>query len=177
MIMASINIRTAQESDLGQLMALSEAADEAAHWTRQQWLDIFRSQNPARLAWIAEAAPAEVDATNVEATELHTVEALEPEALVVGFLVAQSGGPDWELENIAVLPEFRRQGVAGGLLSALLAQARSLLAERILLEVRASNKPAIRLYQASGFQLLARRRDYYRNPAEDAIILVYAFRD
>ncbi len=160
-------------------MFLSEAAGEAAHWTRQQWLDIFRSQNPARVAWIAETATAEVDAANVEATELDldAVEATEAEVRTVGFLVAQNGGPEWELENIAVLPEFRRKGVAGGLLSALLVQARSLLAERILLEVRASNQPAIRLYHASGFQILARRRDYYRNPSEDAIILVYPFRD
>jgi ribosomal-protein-alanine N-acetyltransferase len=75
------------------------------------------------------------------------------------------------LENIAVLPECRRQGVAGALLSALLSQARRQHAERILLEVRASNEAAIHLYLANGFQTLARRRDYYRNPQEDAVIL------
>lgn len=158
-----IKIRLAQESDLPQLTALSESAGEAAHWTRQQWLDIFHSQNPPRLAWIAEAW----------ATEFK----IEPEVRAIGFLVAQNGGPEWELENIAVLPEFRRKGVACGLLSALLAQARSLRAERILLEVRASNHAAIRLYHASGFQSLARRREYYRNPPEDAIILQYPFQD
>jgi ribosomal-protein-alanine N-acetyltransferase len=79
------------------------------------------------------------------------------------------------LENIAVLPPYRRQGVARTLLSALLLHARSLLAERILLEVRASNQAAIRFYQASGFQTLARRRDYYSNPTEDALILVHLF--
>lgn len=167
-----MKVRLAQESDLGQLTALSEAAGEAAHWTRQQWLDIFQSQNPVRLAWIAEVGTAEVEATEGKATGT-----AEPALRAIGFLVAQNGGPEWELENIAVLPEFRRKGVACGLLSALLAQARSLRAERILLEVRASNHAAIRLYHASGFQMLARRRDYYRNPSEDAIILEYPFRD
>jgi [ribosomal protein S18]-alanine N-acetyltransferase len=149
-----MKIRIARESDLPQLISLSDSAGEAAHWTRQQWLDIFHSQTPSRLAWIAEA---ERGAGGQAA----------------GFLVAQTGAPEWELENIAVLPEYRRQGVARALLSALLAQARSLLAERILLEVRASNEAAIRLYHASGFQTLARRRDYYRNPSEDAIILAH----
>ncbi len=168
----SVKIRRAQESDLGQLTALSEAAGEAAHWTRQQWLDIFHSQNPPRLAWIAEVGTAGVEGTEGKATGT-----AEAELRAVGFLVAQNGGPEWELENIAVLPEFRRKGVAGGLLAALLAHARALLAERILLEVRASNHAAIRLYHASGFQLLARRREYYRNPHEDAMILKYSFRD
>jgi ribosomal-protein-alanine acetyltransferase len=154
-------IRLARESDLGQLMAMSEAAGEAAHWTPQQWLDIFRSQNPARLAWVAEV----------------TGTAAEDAVRAIGFLVAQTSGPEWELENIAVLPEFRRHGVACRLLSAFLAQARSQQAERILLEVRASNHPAIRLYEASGFQPLARRRDYYRNPPEDAIILLHSLQN
>lgn len=165
--MTGIKIRLARESDLPQLTALSEAAGEAAHWTQQQWRDIFHSQTPARLAWIAEAATPATEAAESAENELHAV----------AFLVAQNGGPDWELENIAVLPEFRRRGVAGSLLSALLVQARALRAERILLEVRASNQAAIRLYQANGFQPLARRQAYYGNPTEDAMILEHSFRN
>jgi ribosomal-protein-alanine N-acetyltransferase len=151
---SGIRIRFARESDIPQLTAISEAADSAAHWTAQQWLDIFRSQMPARLAWVAED------------------EALQQ---TVGFLIAQNSCPEWELENVAVLPEFRRRGVGRLLLSALLDRARSTLAERIILEVRASNHAAVCLYNLSGFQELARRRNYYRNPEEDALILVHAF--
>jgi ribosomal-protein-alanine N-acetyltransferase len=152
-----MNIRLANESDLQQLKSISEAAGSAAQWTGQQWLEIFRPQTPSRLAWIAEAGNAE--------DQIHGI----------GLLVAQNVGPEWELENIAVLPAYRRQGIGLGLLSALLAQARSSRAERILLEVRASNQSAIRFYEASGFQLLARRGEYYRNPVEDALILEYLF--
>jgi [ribosomal protein S18]-alanine N-acetyltransferase len=152
-----MKIRLANESDLPKLQALSEAADSAARWTEQQWLEIFQTQIPARFAWIAETM------------------GVENEPQETGFLVAQNIGPEWDLENIAVLPGFRRQGVGLELLSALLTQARSLRAERILLEVRASNQSAIRFYQASGFQLLAERREYYRNPVEDALILEYLF--
>jgi len=158
---AAIHVRLANPSDLPQLKALSQTAEEAAHWTPQQWLDIFHSQTPPRLAWIAEIEPTQATAEN------------PPPA--VGFLIAQHGAPEWELENIAVLPHFRRQGIARALLSALLLHARSLLAERILLEVRASNQAAIRFYQAGGFQNLARRRDYYSNPTEDALIFAYPF--
>jgi ribosomal-protein-alanine acetyltransferase len=156
---AGFNIRLANNSDLAQLRAISEAAGSAAHWTPQQWQDIFQTKIPMRLAWVAEwVAEDGID-----------------EAQGIGFLVAQNGGPEWELENIAVLPAFRCQGVGRELLSALQRQAGALLAQRILLEVRASNQSAIRLYNASGFQLLARRRDYYRDPTEDALVLVHQF--
>jgi ribosomal-protein-alanine acetyltransferase len=150
-----MEIRRAFLADLPQLEAISAAVTSAAQWTRQQWLDIFRTQTPARLAWIAEDRNA------------------PDQGQGIGFLVARNLGPEWELENIAVLPAFHRQGVGRALLSALLAQARARQAERILLEVRASNQPAIRLYNSSGFQLLARRGNYYQNPNEDALILVH----
>jgi ribosomal-protein-alanine N-acetyltransferase len=164
-----MRIRLAQASDVPQLMAMSEADAGAAHWSQQQWLDIFKAEiekaeiekaeighgeNAARMAWVAEAGIAEAEAGGI------------------GFLVAQNCGPEWELENIAVLPDCRRRGVGLGLMAALLAQARGLRAERILLEVRESNEAAIRLYEVSGFEMLARRRDYYRNPPEDALIMV-----
>jgi len=149
-----MRIRRAQESDLDLLKALSEAVDTSSQWTPQQWLEIFRTESPLRLTWLAEE---EVGESFGRAT---------------GFLVALNGGPDWELENIAVLPEFHRQGIGLGLLRALLGEARSQLAGRILLEVRASNQAAIGFYRANGFELLTRRRDYYTGPTEDALILV-----
>jgi ribosomal-protein-alanine N-acetyltransferase len=166
-----MKIRLAHESDLAQLMAMGEAADSAAHWTRQQWLDIFHTQSPARLAWVAEQV---AEQTADEITGQIAADRLaESGVRGVGFLVGRNGGPEWELENIAVLPVFRRCGVGRELLSALLRHARSLGAERILLEVRASNQSAIRFYKLSGFEQCARRRDYYRAPEEDALILVH----
>jgi ribosomal-protein-alanine N-acetyltransferase len=154
-----MEIRLATEADLSQLAAISEVAGSAAHWTSHQWQDIFHTKIPARLAWIAE-------------------DRSEDDPRACGFLVAQigvaqNGGPEWELENIAVLPEYRRRGLARRLLSALLKQARLQGAERIFLEVRESNLAAIRLYEAAGFQQLGRRREYYLNPTEDALTLVH----
>jgi ribosomal-protein-alanine N-acetyltransferase len=161
-----MNIRLATPADLPQLVAISNSAGSAAHWSPQQWLDIFHSQIPARLAWIAE----QTERRRLPRTEAVGPEAPAPGVFAIGFLVAQCGNPEWELENIAVLPDFRQRGVGVALLSALLEEARIRHAERILLEVRASNQSAIRLYTLAGFQLIARRRDYYRNPVDDALL-------
>lgn len=165
---SGFTIRLAQASDLPQLRAISEAVGSAARWTQPQWLAIFQTEIPARLAWIAQA---EIASDEMARDGMPA----EAEMRGVGFLVAQDGGPDWELENIAVLPDYRRRGVGHALLSALLAQASSRQAERILLEVRASNQSAIHFYTASGFQHLALRREYYQHPPEDAQILVHTF--
>ncbi len=166
-----MKIRLAHISDLPQLKAISQADRSAAHWSQQQWLDIFHSQFPARLAWIAEDLEAENPSHGVE-FPIAGFPIVGPP--IAGFLVAQTG-PEWELENIVVSPEFRRRGVGRALLSALLDEARARRAERVLLEVRVSNQAAIHLYRRSGFQQLACRRDYYRDPIEDALVMVHSY--
>lgn len=167
-----MNIRLATEADVAQLVAISNSTSSAAHWSQPQWLDIFRSQSPARLAWIAEQPERRrvPRAQSSPEAEPGGQEVPNREIFAFGFLVAQCGGAEWELENIAVLPALRRRGVGAALLGTLLEEARTRQAERILLEVRASNQAAIRLYGQAGFQLLARRRGYYQNPEEDALL-------
>lgn len=75
------------------------------------------------------------------------------------------------INNLAVLPAWRRRGVARALLSAVLAEARRLGAVRATLEVRASNQAARALYERAGFRPAGLRRGYYTNPVEDALIL------
>ena len=181
-----IMIRRSSLDELPELMAVGQAAIYAARWSEQQWRDIFGTQNPLRLAWTAWdcgacANEAGMALTGIPAAEpgspapLGVAESLSQAASprVVGFLVAQCGGAEWELENMAVLPAFRRLGAGSALLAVLLAEAAARKAERILLEVRPSNEAAIRLYRQGGFELLARRPGYYRDPAEDALIMVH----
>ena len=73
--------------------------------------------------------------------------------------------------NIAVHPDYRNQGVATGLIVGLIEELRKRGSHCLTLEVRASNETAIRLYRTLGFQEAGRRRNYYRNPREDALIL------
>src|SRR6266540_2130790 len=163
-----IMVRRSSLDELPGLMAISQAAIYAARWTEQQWRDIFYTQNPPRLAWTAwefigpldgsAIVPTGAKAAAVPSATGATDDPSGPRAAsprAVGFLVAQCGGAEWELENMAVLPAFRRRGAGLALLVALLAEARTRGAERILLEVRPSNQAAICLYGQGGFELLA----------------------
>jgi len=75
------------------------------------------------------------------------------------------------INNLAVLPEHRRAGVASALLERVLADAASRGAHRATLEVRASNDAALRLYDRFGFAVTTTRRGYYTRPDEDALVL------
>lgn len=72
---------------------------------------------------------------------------------------------------LAIHPQFQHQGLGSILLLALLKAARDRGLEQATLEVRASNQAALGLYQRFGFQTAGRRRRYYANPQEDALIL------
>jgi len=75
------------------------------------------------------------------------------------------------INNLAVLPEWRRRGVATALLDHVLREGARLGARRAALEVRRSNEPARRLYERFGFSVEGVRRAYYTRPVEDAIVL------
>jgi ribosomal-protein-alanine N-acetyltransferase len=75
------------------------------------------------------------------------------------------------INNFAVHPEWRRQGLGRRLLAFVLDAAEAAGAPRATLEVRASNLPAIGLYMAGGFVVAGRRAAYYTHPVEDALIL------
>jgi len=92
-------------------------------------------------------------------------------AAVVGYVGSQSVLGAADMMNIAVHPDWRRQGVAGKLILALIAGLQERNVCSLMLEVRASNDPARLLYEKLGFQQAGRRPGYYRNPREDALIL------
>ena len=76
-----------------------------------------------------------------------------------------------DMMNIAVHPDFRRQGVARALILALIGELKKRGSRCLTLEVRASNDPARALYESLGFAHVGTRRNYYQNPKEDALIL------
>ena len=77
-----------------------------------------------------------------------------------------------QVTNIAVHPEAQRQGVGHALVEAMLREARNRGLAEISLEVRASNAAAIGLYERFGFAVAGRRRHFYRDPAEDALVML-----
>ena len=75
------------------------------------------------------------------------------------------------VDNIAVFPQFRGQGIGEALTRALVEYMRCAALEFLTLEVRASNLPAISLYEKLGFRQEGRRKNFYRHPTEDARIM------
>jgi ribosomal-protein-alanine N-acetyltransferase len=90
---------------------------------------------------------------------------------VAGYVVLLLALPDADLANIAVAARSRRKGVGAALVSAALSAARGANVENVYLEVRESNRGAIALYERAGFAPFGRRRRYYRDPTEDAMVL------
>lgn len=90
---------------------------------------------------------------------------------VVGYIGSQSSIDEADVMNVAVQPDFRRQGIAESLISTLVEELKKRGIHALMLEVRASNAPAIALYEKLGFQQVGLRKNYYRNPKEDALIL------
>ncbi|MDD6214374.1 MAG: ribosomal protein S18-alanine N-acetyltransferase [Firmicutes bacterium] len=74
-----------------------------------------------------------------------------------------------QITNVAVLPEFRRKGIASTLVKKIIEEAKD--AETITLEVRESNEPAIRLYERFSFKRMGVRKNFYRLPRENALIM------
>lgn len=91
---------------------------------------------------------------------------------VSGFLAARAAAGEAEILNIAVAIASRRQGVASALLQASLDEFQRSHVSQVFLEVRESNAPAVALYRKFGFAMSGRRKDYYRNPVEDALCLM-----
>ena len=90
---------------------------------------------------------------------------------IVGFIFARILPPEAEILRIAVVPEKRRMGTARTLLLHAMEYLKANGVNRVFLEVRAGNDPARGLYVSSGFRECGIRKNYYRSPDEDAVLM------
>lgn len=164
-----MKIRAAAAVDIALMIELERSSSTAAHWSEQQYLDAFEPPNPGceRLALVAEAASG--GTAKAEAKVENTARSSQVSTLL-GFLVARHISPEWELENIVVAEQARRNGIGAALLRALLDRARQTSGKQVFLEVRDSNVAARKLYEKAGFRESGRRKMYYSDPSEDAIL-------
>jgi ribosomal-protein-alanine N-acetyltransferase len=135
------DVRVAGESDLDEIVRLDIACFTRA-WARQAWLD-------------------EVACGGVLVAGRPLL------ALACAAVLADN----CELRRIAVHPSVRRSGLARDLLRAVIDHARQSGCTRVELEVAASNESALALYRVHGFELVGRRRGYYREPLDDALLM------
>lgn len=91
---------------------------------------------------------------------------------IIGYIIYWIIEDLIEIHHIAVKNEFQRRGVGSTLIRFLLADARKKKVKQIFLEVRQSNSVAIQFYDKFGFKQVRRRKKYYRNPEEDALVYV-----
>ena len=109
-------------------------------------------------------------ASELQSRLSHWLVAVE-DGKLLGYIGSQSVLGQSDMMNVAVHPDHRRRGIAEALILAL---SRDLQAQGntcLMLEVRASNAPAIALYEKLGFTQVGLRKNYYRHPKEDALIL------
>lgn len=90
---------------------------------------------------------------------------------IIGYCVLLHAADEGEIANIATEPSVRGQGVGAQLLDHALDTAQHYGVRAVYLEVRTSNGAARALYASRGFEVVGRRRAYYRNPLEDALVL------
>ena len=90
---------------------------------------------------------------------------------VVGYVCLWEVADELHITNIAVHPDLRRRGIARTLLGRVLDEARQRALRLVVLEVRPSNAEALALYESFGFRVVGRRRGYYYDTGEDALVM------
>lgn len=141
--------------------------------TEHDLLDVVEIEETGELSpwgwenYHAELARADAIVLVADADSKRTIDARR----LKGFIVARVVVDELQINNVAVRVEAREQGVGSELLRAAIAEGRLRGARRAVLEVRASNEAAQRLYAKHKFILCGRRKDYYREPTEDALLL------
>ena len=96
----------------------------------------------------------------------------EADGLIVGFATMQTAAEFAGINELGVLSEYRRRGIGRMIMEDLLRECASRGCDHVSLEVRRSNAPAKNLYRSFGFSEAGVRKDFYRDPQEDALVLV-----
>ena len=151
----ALHIRRAERADLGDMLRI-EQASFADPWT----IDSLETALALERMRVLVAESARDDGRGGDAA-----------AGLLGYVVALVIGPEAEIADLAVAPEARRLGIGRALLERVLAELEHAGAKTVFLEVRESNRAARTLYESKGFESIGRRRAYYRQPVEDALVL------
>ena len=147
---AKITIDFLRQEDVDQVLVI-EQASFTMPWSRNLFMSEFRNR-PVSLSLVALSG-------NSQARE------------VIGYLVSWVIADELHILNLAVVPAFRRQGVAERLVLSALRQAYAKGARKAYLEVRESNSAAQKLYADIGFTSAFIRKEYYDMPLEDAVVM------
>ena len=138
-----VNVRRMQSGDISAVIAIETEAFSSP-WTEEIYVQL-------------------IDQSRVELIVLE-----EEKAGIIGYAVLWCILDQGELANMAVSPEFRRNGLGTYLMASVLETARDRGVKTMYLEVRDSNETAVELYRRFGFSDVGLRKGYYQDPKEDA---------
>lgn len=150
--MASLSLDRMRTEDLDEVLAI-ERASFSMPWSRGAFLYEMQQNRVAR-CWVGRDAA----------------------ATVVGYVCLWEVADEIHITNVAVRPDLRRQGIARSLLRTVLDDARGRKFKIVVLEVRPSNQHAVSLYESFGFRVVGRRRGYYYDTGEDALVMEVGLR-
>ncbi|MBZ5507459.1 MAG: ribosomal protein S18-alanine N-acetyltransferase [Acidobacteriia bacterium] len=149
----TVRVRRAEVADLQRLVEIASHSATAAQWNQAEYLKLLSADNQqGRIALV-----------------------VEQNGSTVGFIVARQVEYEWEIENIAVTGSARRCGLGTRLLGEFLDLVRQRGSKTVFLEVRESNLAARALYGKWAFLEVGRRKMYYQDPVEDALVLKFNF--
>jgi ribosomal-protein-alanine N-acetyltransferase len=144
----SLKIESMQVEDVDEVVFIDQVAS-AARWTPQMFLSELLGAIPR--CFVA-----------------------KNDGKIVGYLIFRMMVDEMHFLNVAIHPDFQRHGLGQALVYFAMQTGKMCGMKAATLEVRPSNLPAQRLYRKFGFQKVGVRKNYYRNPAEDAWILTYS---
>jgi [ribosomal protein S18]-alanine N-acetyltransferase len=142
----AVTVRRMSASDASAAHSILKESPESSIWSKESVLESVSHG----IAWAAEL-----------------------DGRVAGILIGRAAADEFEILNLAVGKACRRRGIATQLVRFALEHVRAAGARRTYLEVRASNAGAIAFYARMGFLECGRRPNYYRDPMEDAVLLVW----
>jgi ribosomal-protein-alanine N-acetyltransferase len=142
-----VRIRPGVADDIPAILKIERRTKSGTHWAEEKYREIFEREIPRRIVLVA-----------------------EDESGVQGFGIIRLLHQECEVENLVIATDRRRQGTGRQLLCRLIDLAYNQGATEVFLEVRESNTPARALYNKFGFTQGGRRKLYYHNPEEDAIL-------
>ena len=142
----SKSIRHFEVNDAASVAGILASSPEAAAWTVKS---LEQLNKRGELGWV-----------------------IQEKKKIAGFLVVRAVVAEAEILNLCVAPDKRRAGLAEALLTEAIAELRRTRVDRLFLEVRESNTPAISFYEKHGFRKNGRRPGYYRNPDEAAVLMM-----
>ena len=150
--MPSLSLDRMRPEDLDEVLAI-ERASFSMPWSRGAFLYEMQQNRVAR-CWVCR----------------------DGGARVAGYLCLWEVADEIHITNVAVRPDRRRQGIARSLLRTVLDDARGRKFKMVVLEVRPSNQHAVSLYESFGFRVVGRRRGYYYDTGEDALVMEVGLR-